>query len=211
MEQKNFVEGCLSKYKWETIPEGQNWHDAHYPVPECLGGTETVRLWISDHAVQGVLQSEEYQTPCVFGWEAEWLNGELLEKFRYWRSELGRYAQSCMSTQDLRKGYEGMKKVYSGHSPELYQQIKETNLRNNPNHYSDMGKKARILESPEVRSARGHRIPLEDKARGRDKTNSTLYVCLETWHISTAGPLTIWQKKRGVDVSRRILLNNFDH
>jgi hypothetical protein len=199
MEQITFVEGCLSKYTWETIPEGENWHDAHYPVPECLGGTETVRLWASDHAVQGVLQSEEYQTPCIFGWEREWLDGELLEKFRHWKSELGR------------KGYEGMKKVYPGHSPELYQQIKGTNLRNNPNHYGEMGKRARMLESQEVRSARGHMIPLEDKARGRDKTNSTLYVCLETWHISTAGPLTIWQKRRGVDVTRRILLNNFDH
>ena len=199
MEQKTFVEGCLSKYKWETIPEGQNWHDAHYPVPGCLGGSETVRLWESDHAVQGILQSEEYQTPCIFGWEGEWLDGELLERFIHWKREL------------CRKGNKGMRLVYPGHSAETYQQIKETNLRTNPNHYSDMARKARDSETQEVRSARGHAIPPEARAKGTAKTNSTFYICLGTWHISTAGPLTIWQNNRGIDVTRRIRLDNFDH
>jgi hypothetical protein len=211
MNQKTFVEGCLSKYRWETIPEGQVWHDAHYPVPECLGGTDTIKLWESDHAVQGVYQSEEVGHPCIFGWEKDWLEGELLERFTFWRSELGRYAQSCMSTEDLRNGMKGMRKKIPFDTPETRQKQKETLLRNNPNHYSDLGKKARASETQEVLSSRGHLIPRDAKARGREKTNTTLYVCLKTFHISTAGPLTIWQKKRKIDTTLRINLNNFDN
>ena len=199
MNQQTFVEGCLSKYRWERIPEGQVWHDAHYPVPECLGGTETVRLWESDHAVQGVYQSEEVGHPCIFGWEKKWLEGELLERFTFWRSKLGR------------KGYLAMKEVYPGHTPETRRKQVESNLRNNPNHYRDLGIKARESETQEVRSARGHSIPKDAKARGREKTNTTLYVCLKTGHLSTAGPLTIWQRKRKIDTTQRIRLDNFDN
>jgi len=36
--------------------------------------------------------------------------------------------------------------------------------------------------------------------------NNRKYMCLETGNISTPGPLTLWQKKRGIDPSRRVEL-----
>ena len=65
MNQYEFVESCLAKYRWESLPEGQAWEEAHYPIPECLGGTETVSMWSCDHTVQGILQSEELGHPCI--------------------------------------------------------------------------------------------------------------------------------------------------
>lgn len=36
--------------------------------------------------------------------------------------------------------------------------------------------------------------------------NNRKYMCLETGYISTPGPLTLWQKKRGIDPSRKVEL-----
>lgn len=89
--QEDFVESCRSKYIWERIPEGQIWHDAHYPTPECKGGQITVPLWESDHAAHNVIQSEELGHPCVFGWEIKHLIGEyehLVPLFYKWMKKL---------------------------------------------------------------------------------------------------------------------------
>jgi len=65
--QHEWIEHCQIKYRWESLPEGEHWEDAHYPIPECRNGTETVRLWSRDHAVHGVLQSEDLNHPCLHG------------------------------------------------------------------------------------------------------------------------------------------------
>jgi hypothetical protein len=66
--QHEWVEQCQLKYRLEPLPNGEHWEDAHYPVPECLGGTETVKLWSRDHAVHGFLQSEELDQVCFHGY-----------------------------------------------------------------------------------------------------------------------------------------------
>ena len=91
LTQREFVEGCLNYYREADLqpgnPEDGNWDEAHYPVPKCKGGTETVLLLKEHHAVQGVLQSEEFQWRCFFDWEKNYLSGEYLELFHKWRSE----------------------------------------------------------------------------------------------------------------------------
>jgi hypothetical protein len=86
--QREYVEGCLQWYREADLqpgnPEDGEWHECHYPVPKCLGGTETILLLKEHHAVQGVLQSEEYQHPCIWGWEAEFLREELLNVHKKW-------------------------------------------------------------------------------------------------------------------------------
>ena len=62
--QREYVEGCQQWYKEADLqpgnPEDGTWEQCHYPAPKCLGGTETILLLKEHHAVQGVLQSEEY-------------------------------------------------------------------------------------------------------------------------------------------------------
>jgi hypothetical protein len=90
--QREYVAGCLAWYLEVDLqqgnPEDGDWHDCHYPVPKSLGGTTTVKLLKQHHAVQGVLQSEEYQHPCVWWWEKQYLEGELLELFEKWRAKV---------------------------------------------------------------------------------------------------------------------------
>jgi len=89
--QKEWVEGCLAYYKETDYqpgnPEDGEWHECHYPVPRCLGGTKTILLLKEHHAVQGVLQSEEFQHCSIYGWEKEFLTGELLDICAKWLSD----------------------------------------------------------------------------------------------------------------------------
>ena len=65
------------------------WHHAHYPLPKCLGGRQEIKLLEADHAIQGVLQSEAYNTDCIYGWEADYLDGELLALHHKWMQYKG--------------------------------------------------------------------------------------------------------------------------
>ena len=91
LSQKEFVEGCYNWYREADLqpgnPEDGDWEEAHYPVPKCKGGTETILLLKEHHAVQGVIQSEELQWRCIFSWEEKYLSGEYLELFNKWMSE----------------------------------------------------------------------------------------------------------------------------
>jgi hypothetical protein len=42
--------------------------------------------------------------------------------------------------------------------------------------------------------------------KGASVINGTYWICLKTGHLSTSGPLTKWQKKRGIDPARRARL-----
>lgn len=129
--QREYVEGCLQWYKEADLQPGNpgdgEWHECHYPVPKCLGGTETILLLKEHHAVQGVLQSEEYQHPCIYGWEKPYLNGNVILLWKNWmknkaqpamdawaavpleeKRERGRMAQSKMTKEQLRRGRAGM-------------------------------------------------------------------------------------------------------
>jgi hypothetical protein len=96
MDQHEYVRGALAYYAENGYepgnPEDGEWHDCHYPVPKCLGGTETIKLLKQHHAVQGVLQSEEYQRCCICTWEVNYLDGEHSTLARKWMSEGARTA-----------------------------------------------------------------------------------------------------------------------
>jgi hypothetical protein len=43
--------------------------------------------------------------------------------------------------------------------------------------------------------------------KGSKKTNSQKWMCLETRYITTSGPLTLYQKKKGIDTSKRVRIS----
>jgi hypothetical protein len=45
---------------------------------------------------------------------------------------------------------------------------------------------------------------LENCSKGGLKANSQKWMCIETGFISTSGPLAIYQRKRGIDISKRV-------
>ena len=64
--QEQFVKDCLAKYWFTDIPADQQWEDAHFPLPQCSGEEDTVKLWSADHTVQGLLQSVELDHKCFY-------------------------------------------------------------------------------------------------------------------------------------------------
>ena len=47
------------------------------------------------------------------------------------------------------------------------------------------------------------KIPIEQKIERVKKLNAQKWMCLETGYVSTSGPLTLYQRKRGIDTSKR--------
>ena len=118
--QHEWVKQCQIKYRWEPLPEGEHWEDAHYPTPLCLGGTETVKMWSRDHAVHGPLQSEDLNHPCLCWVRTKFDTHlikthypEYLELYRKWRYELSSLAGSIGGP------IAGQKNLESGHIQEL--------------------------------------------------------------------------------------------
>jgi hypothetical protein len=76
---RDFVSGVLFYYAQNDIVPGDpnegKWDVCHYPLPKRLGGTETILMLQEHHAVQGVLQSEEYQCPCTSGFYSKYVKG----------------------------------------------------------------------------------------------------------------------------------------
>ena len=55
----------------------------------------------------------------------------------------------------------------------------------------------------EQRSENGKKASREQRVKNGKKTSSQKWMCLETGYITTAGPLTLYQKTRGIDTSKR--------
>jgi hypothetical protein len=112
--QKDFIEQCLIKYRFETLPEGEVWEDAHYPTPRCKLGEDTTPLWKSDHAAHNVIQSEEIGHPCVFGWELDYLTGEyayLVPYYHKWKKVCCSIAGGVAKEKGLGIFSEGMQSL----------------------------------------------------------------------------------------------------
>ena len=97
LSHRTYVENLLKYYKENDIQQGDPnegvWHRAHYPQPNRLGGQTVVLLLAEHHAVQGVLQSEEFGVTCVTGAFGRWLLGTPWEEsYRKWLSWNGRQA-----------------------------------------------------------------------------------------------------------------------
>jgi hypothetical protein len=71
-------------YVWTSTP------GCTAATPTCLGGSKTILLLKEHHAVQGVLQSEGWGRPCLWGWELAFLSVELMALGQRWLSEKGR-------------------------------------------------------------------------------------------------------------------------
>ena len=193
LTQREFVESCLVKYQQEEIPTNQVWEDAHYPTPKCKGGTEIIKLWSSDHTLQGILQSAELDHRC-FHHRAN--TQDLFNLTSYYPEYLELF-ESLKVKFNTRVGREnassgGRKCVELGlgiHAPggKSYGHRKCEEL--------GVG-----IHSPGVRSKAG-------KIGGRVSAkilNSQRWKCTVTGHISTPGGLSRYQKSRGIDTSLRI-------
>jgi hypothetical protein len=116
----DFVSDCYLEYASQGIEPGNpidgTWERCHHPLPKCQGGKETVWLLKCHHAAHNVLQSELFQKPCVYGWEAKFLSDDLMDLHKKWMKEKGRLVGSSnkgKSSNSWDKRKDGWKEVCS--------------------------------------------------------------------------------------------------
>ena len=227
--QHEWIKQCQIKYRFEPLPEGEHWEDAHYPLPECLGGTETVSLWSRDHAVHGVLQSIELSYPCLHGFRCS-TDRLLIEQ--YHPEYLTLFEQELYKLRQLAGRIGGKVTAESGKLAEARSHIDpstlqaariKTGLRNVENGFFTPGHPNCILsfDSQSDAGKKGGAVTLSKKVGihdpkylgvggriggriGSANTNSQRWQCTVTGFVSKPGPLTLYQKKRGIDLSNRV-------
>jgi hypothetical protein len=115
MRQKEFIKGCYDWYREADLqpgnPDDGEWQECHYPLPKCLGGTETILLLKEHHAIQGVLQSEEYQHPCIFSWEKDFLGEPYLSLWLKWMKIKGQKMVEHRKTNGFHHSNESKEKI----------------------------------------------------------------------------------------------------
>lgn len=75
LKNEAFALSCLQKYAENgDLVDKTNGVFAHFPVPQCLGGTEGAYLTWEDHQAQGLLQADDYGLASFFpGHVHRWL------------------------------------------------------------------------------------------------------------------------------------------
>ena len=107
MDQHEYVAKCQRYYAENGYEPGNpahgEWHKAHYPMPRHLGGRTTVLLLAEDHAIHGVLQSEEYQCCCIWGWEKQYLCGSWLDRAQVWLTHRARTVWADLPEEEAKR------------------------------------------------------------------------------------------------------------
>ena len=174
-----FVEECLMNYA-EAETSGE-WHQCHHPKPANMGGTTTVPLLVSDHAKHGVIQSEVYGHPCIWGWERNHLEGKWLELFDKW--------WSIHQTNAACKG--GGSKLAAEKGAEVLKAMT----------FEERSARSKVVGKLSTPARLKQRKAASDA--GRAVANSRKWRCLSTGKVTTAGALTNYQRSRGIDTSLR--------
>lgn len=222
--QEQFVRWCEDHYFDNRLEPGNpchgDWESCHYPVPKCLGGSNTVLLLKEHHAIQGVLQSEECNHPCIWGWEKSYLEAEILSLWRKWmgvkaipaiirwkglpreeKAELCRKgALSQTREQKQAGGRAAMAKLPPEEKESRYLAMKKAMNSEKESKRSKKAAQTTLEKDPNYFHKMGKKMA--------KKINSRRVRCLVTGKISTPGPLTRYQTARGIDPSLREEITN---
>ncbi len=205
--QQEFVADCYLDYAARGLepgnPEHGEWHKAHYPVPECLKGTEWIWLLEEHHAIQGILQSAEYNHRCFYGyWEEKYLTGEweyLRETYDFWVNQKER--EFVEKANEHYRNNPGKRTLVTSLAGTAAMEM----FRNNPHKLEDRTNKVR--EGNKKFRKNNPNKAKEISRKGAAAMHAIKVQCTITGKISTPGGLSHWQRARGIDTSNRVRLN----
>lgn len=219
LSQHTYVEKVLKYYKDNDIQPGDpnegSWHRAHYPGPKCLGYSQEILLLEEHHAVQGVLQSEEYGVCCLSSWEYKYLDGWLLERWRYWRNQCSSAVGRKLVEEG--KGLFGMSEEdkdarNSKGGKEAFRQRKGWHNKDDPRCKEGSRKggvtQGKIQGRKNVESGHWARLhSIGGKIGGKVTGSQRWQSLIDPSMISNASGIVRAHNKRGWDPDARILLN----
>jgi len=187
-------------------------------LPKACFPDIKVGQWLTfrQHSIASALQTIALKKNCMCGWHKSYLPPELLElAWSYFREarrnlhaerdEKGRSLHNLKLNEKLHAA-----KDENGKSIHAMETIVKLHMVKN-----EEGKSVHSLKVHEAKDELGrslHMVKIHSKRDelGRScvamKTNSQKWKCLVTGHISTPGPLTVYQKSRNIDPSLRVKL-----
>jgi hypothetical protein len=183
MNQYDFVKKCLEFYEEGGWSPEKGWEEAHYPAPENKGNA-TIWMQHDHHQVQALWQSKEYDQCCFY-------NG---------------HAKRFLTEGPFVSGWFELWDIYDKYSGENGRKAAELGVGiHAPEMRGVGGKKAAELgvgaHAPGTRSKggeKGGKTTAAQKWQSTDPNHSP--------HIAPPGPLSNWQKARGIDTSMRVRL-----
>ena len=142
LKSEEFVLDCLNRYSREGLTvNANNGEFAHYPKPECLGGTTGAYLLHGDHQLHGLLQSIDFGKCCFYpGHVKKWLLSykEVLDDFEYlwevyerYTSQHGAERAALIPLEDKRRGgLTAVQRKAGIHNPKNKDKVIENNRQN---------------------------------------------------------------------------------
>lgn len=155
----------------------------HHTLPQCIFGDIRIGLWLTlkQHAIATALQTLAFKRNCLCPWHIDYLPSILWESCRPY------FSRSCRENT----------------SPE--QRSKNALLmleRRDRKYLKDNGRNAGIIANSKWRSDNPEEY-LDNRRRGAATQHAQKWMCTITGHISTPGPLSRYQKARGIDPANR--------
>jgi hypothetical protein len=206
MNQHEFVARCQAAYAKLGLepgnPDDGEWQDAHYPAPDPEGDT-TIPLLFADHQIQGILQSEEYGRCCFWSGDTKtfldsgpFVEGwfELWDVYEKWQDTAVEKLHTHPDASEWRS--RGGKKAHE--------------------EKDELGRSVLALKSVERMCAVIHEEK-DEFGRSVKGVEAAMKMNSHQWQnthpdwpafITTSGPLSNWQKKRGIPTEFRIRLPN---
>jgi hypothetical protein len=202
--QHDWISQCKARYKVNP-PKSYHWEDAHYPLSEKLGGTDTTPLWYPDHIIQGCLQTLEYEYPCIYSGKRKVerkIIGEVYPEY------LGIYDQAY----EMCQRYSGRRRGLASHSKkdENGKSIKAVKLgklmaKRNHSRKDEFGRSLTALRASSIchaeKNEEGKSVFAVNAAR---RMNSQLWQSTIDNFIGNAGNVASHNKANGWDPNARI-------
>jgi hypothetical protein len=188
-------------------------------LPKSIFGDQPIGQWLTfrQHAIASALQSLAFKRNCLCPWHKSYLPLTLLElswpyfckaakengketcrKLHEEKDDLGRSVHGVRSAERLHK-----EKDELGRSAHAVKTLGKLHDEKN-----EEGKSVHAVKTGKEMCRKLHEEKNEEgKSVHAMKTNSQKWICLETGFISTPGPLTTYQRAKGIDPKRRVQLS----
>jgi hypothetical protein len=151
----------------------------HHTLPQCIFGDIRIGLWLTlkQHAIATALQTLAFNRNCLCPWHIQHLPGPL------WAATRPFFVKFCKEntspeqrTQNALKMLERRDPAYLEHNGRNVGVIANTTWRiENPVEY------------------------VENRRKGAETQHKQRWICVVTGYVSTPGPLSRYQKARGID------------
>ena len=164
----------------DPTSEEMEWH---HTLPKCIFGDIHIGLWLTlkQHAIATALQTLAFNRNCLCPWHVRYLPDSLWELCR---PLFVLFCQSATSDEQRSKNARVMLE------------------KRDPSYLKNNGRHVGIVANSEWREANPE-MYLDNRRKGAQTQHAQKWMCTVTGYVSTPGPLSRYQRARGIDPVNR--------